>query len=69
MLHNLTSKVFDGAGIWPQQAHMPSENLLTCRAVFYCRQAKDLVGLGFRKQVKKYGSKSFMISSVYVRTP
>jgi hypothetical protein len=33
--HNPSTKVSDGAEIWPQQAHnvMPSKNLLICRVV------------------------------------
>jgi hypothetical protein len=45
--HVAQFKVLNGAEIWPQQAHMPSENLLICKVVFYSCHAKDLVGLGY----------------------
>ena len=47
--HVAQSKVVNGAEIWPQQAHMPSENLLICRVVFHsCHAIKRSGGVNDR---------------------
>jgi hypothetical protein len=44
--HVTQSKVVNGAEIWPQEAHMLSENLLICRVVCLLLPCKRSGGVG-----------------------